>query len=340
MTSRERVIRTLNHQSVDHAPRDVWLLPGMESEHPEDVAEMEIRFPADILHLDTKWSVPKRAKGAAGRPGQFTDAWGCTWSLGVHGEFEAVVEPPLSSAAKMAEYSPPAALLEAGRFSKQSKACEGTTRFALAWSDVRPLDRLRFLRGAETAVTELSGGNKDTCRLLGVLDDFFRREMELWAGTEVDGVVFCDDPGWHPAPRISPKTWRHLFKPLYREYCEILHAGDKFAFFHSDGQISDIFEDLIEIGVDAIHSHWFAMDFEKLVEKGRGRITFWGEIDRQKIELPGTAQTIREAVLHVRKALDFGGGGVIAQCGWRPGTPIRNIATFFEEWMVPLPVTI
>ena len=312
----------------------------MESEHPDDVAEMEVRFPSDFVHLETKWLAHKREKAAAKATGQSTDAWGCTWTLGVHGELETVVEPPLIDAAKMADYAPPTALLESGRFAKASKACEGTTRFTLAWSEVRPLDRLRFLRGAEAAVAELTAGSKDVRRLLDNLQEFFRREMELWARSDVDGVVFCDDPGWHPAPRISPKTWRNVFKPLYHEYCEILHAQDKFAFFHSDGQISDIFDDLIEVGVDAVHSRLFAMDFEKLVEKGRGRITFWGEIERQKLDLPNTAAAVREAVLRMRKALDCGGGGVIAQYAWRPGTPIRNVAKFFEEWLIPLPVTV
>jgi len=38
--------------------------------------------------------------------------------------------------------------------------------------------------------------------------------------------------------------------------------------------------------------------------------------------------------------LDFGAGGVVAQCAWKPGTPIRNVAKFFEEWMVSLGVNV
>ena len=44
MISRDRVIRTLNHQSIDRAPRDLWLLPGMEAGRPDDVAEMNAPF--------------------------------------------------------------------------------------------------------------------------------------------------------------------------------------------------------------------------------------------------------------------------------------------------------
>ena len=85
MISRDRVIRTLNHQSIDRAPRDLWLLPGMEAGRPDDVAEINVRFPSDILHLETKWPAGKRSKGHRQKAGSHTDAWGCTWQLGDHG---------------------------------------------------------------------------------------------------------------------------------------------------------------------------------------------------------------------------------------------------------------
>ena len=138
--------------------------------------------------------------------------------------------------------------------------------------------------------------------------DFFCREMELWAATDVDGVEFMDDWGSQQTLLISPEAWRDLFKPLYRDYCDILHARDKFVFFHSDGNISDIFPDLIEIGVDAINSQLFCMDIELLSEYFRKRITFWGEIDRQRILPFGTQEDVRAAVHRVRQSLDFGSG--------------------------------
>jgi len=60
---------------------------------------------------------------------------------------------------------------------------------------------------------------------------------------------------------------------LYREYCKILHAKDKFVFFHSDGQIGDIFGDLIKVGIDAIHADLHLMDAQRLTKRFRGRVT-------------------------------------------------------------------
>ena len=160
----------------------------------------------------------------------------------------------------------------------------------------------------------------------------------MWAETDVDGVEFMDDWGSQTSLLIAPELWREVFRPLYREYCQILHAKDKWVFFHSDGNISDIFGDLVEIGVDAVNSQLFCMDMDRLAQQFRGQVTFWGEIDRQRLLPFGTSREVRAAVDRVRTALDFGRGGLIAQCEWGLDVPFDNIAAVYDAWQHPLPM--
>jgi hypothetical protein len=183
---------------------------------------------------------------------------------------------------------------------------------------------------------DLARGTKDIRGLLAMLHDFSCKELELWANTDVDGVVFHDDWGTADGLLIAPEMWRDMFRPLYRDYCKILHAKDKFVFFHSDGHILDILGDLVRAGVDAIHCQQQLMGIERLAKRFRGRVTFWGEMDRQRLRNPGPPEEFRDAVLAVRRALDFGSGGVIAQCEWEPGIRIQTITAFFEQWLAPL----
>lgn len=118
-------------------------------------------------------------------------------------------------------------------------------------------------------------------KLRDIVHTYFLRVIEIWAKTEVDGIIFLDDWGAQNSLLISPMMWRKLFKPLYKDYCDLIHSAGKFAFMHSDGHIFDIYEDLIEVGVDAINSQLFCMDIEEIGRRFKGRITFWGEIDRQ-----------------------------------------------------------
>ena len=92
----------------------------------------------------------------------------------------------------------------------------------------------------------------------------------------------------------------------------------------------------MEIGVDAVHSQLFLMDVEQLAMQFRGRITFWGEIDSRRVLPFGTPGDVRAAVHNVRKALDYGRGGLIAQCEWGHDVPFENVAALFEQWMEPV----
>ena len=208
----------------------------------------------------------------------------------------------------------------------------------LAWTETRPFERLQFLRGPEAALADLAHGSGEMRRLLALLHDFFCKRLTLWAQSDVDGVAFRDDWGSPTSLLVRLQMWRELFKPLYRDYCDILHAHDKYAFFHSDGVIAEILADLIEVGVDAVHTQLFCMDIERLAGAFRNKITFWGEIDRQRVLPLGKVGEVRAAVDRVRRAFDFGRGGLIAQCQWGLRVPWHNVAAVFDQWLRPLPM--
>jgi uroporphyrinogen-III decarboxylase len=159
--------------------------------------------------------------------------------------------------------------------------------------------------------------------------------MRAWCGANVDGILFMDDWGTNNSLLINPRTWRELFKPLYKDYVQMIHAAGKFAFFHSDGHIQAIYPDLVEIGVDAVNSQLFTMDIEELARLYKGKITFWGELDRQHILPFGTPAEVGAAVQRVRGALDDGSGGVIAQCEWGKDNPAENVRAVYQAWAQP-----
>ena len=340
MTSRDRVIRTLNQEAVDVTPRDLWKLPGIELDRGDELAEIQLRYPSDLVKPDFQYPRGQRAKGTPCAVGQYTDAWGCVWQTAERGVTGEVKLPPLADLSGLADYQPPREWLDGFQVSRVNRGCGATSRFVLAWTETRPFERLQFLRGTEATFVDLACGAATLRRLLAMLHDFFCREMELWASTDVDGVAFRDDWGSQTALLISPDMWRDLFKPLYREYCEILHAKDKFVFFRSHGFIEDIFGDLVDVGIDAINSQLFCMNLEGLAKQFRGRVTFWGEIDCQRLLPFCRPAAVRAGVERVQRALDFGHGGVIAQCEWGLNVPIQNIAAVFEQWLQPVPMHV
>jgi len=141
-----------------------------------------------------------------------------------------------------------------------------------------------------------------------------------------------DDWGSQRQLLIPPPLWRQFFKPLYREYCDLAHAHGKFAFMHSDGHIAEVYDDIVEIGVDALNSQLFCMDMADLARRAKGKLTFWGEIDRQHVLPAKDPQVGRAAVREVAKHFYDPAGGVIAQFEFTPGSHPATAIAIFEEW--------
>ncbi|MDD4890946.1 MAG: uroporphyrinogen decarboxylase family protein [Phycisphaerae bacterium] len=336
MTSRERVTRALRFQTPDRAPRNLWALPGVGHSRREELHALATRFPGDVGGPQYTLGKSGRSRGDCLSVGEYVDEWGVVWTTGEPGVAGEVKHAILADDAAMASYRLPWELLDGADLSRVDESCAKSDTFILPGAQARPFERLQFLRGTEQLLVDLAYGTPGVLRLLGQLHEFFVREMEMWAKTAVDAVSFMDDWGSQTALLISPAMWRELFKPLYAEYCRILRRAGKFVFFHSDGHIAAIYPDLIEIGVDAVNSQLFCMDIEGLAAKYRGKITFWGEIDRQRLLPFGTVAEVKAAVHRVRRALDDGRGGVIAQCEWGIRDPAENVAAVFEAWDEPM----
>ncbi len=338
ITSRERVTRALRFDHPDRPPRDLWTLPGIPMAHAEALAALLEAFPSDFTGPEFDYGPAERARGVPNQVGAYTDEWGCGWEVAETGVIGEVKHAPLDDWAALLSYQPPWEMLDGADFSRVNASCARTDKFVLVGASVaRPFERMQFLRGTEKLYIDFAYGTKEVRQLRDLVHAYFVRELELWAKTDVDGIGFMDDWGTQQRLLISPAMWRELFKPLYAEYCSIIHGAGKFVFMHSDGHIAAIYPDLIEIGVDALNSQLFCMDIEALARNYKGKITFWGELDRQHLLPFGTPEDVKAGVRRVRKALDDGSGGVIAQCEWGLDVPEPNVRAVFEAWLEPLP---
>ncbi len=335
MTPRERVHAALSFRNPDRVPRNLWCLP-LEMFRASELARLKERFPGDFASAGVSYGRPLRTSGTPYRKGRYTDEWGSVWEVFEDGVAGEVKRPALADWSALDRLTPPRELLRTD-WSAAGAARQSTDRYVLAGTSVRPFERLQFLRGSENLYLDMGWGDARFRKLLSLVHEFFLEELTLWSRTDVEGISFMDDWGTQTTLLISPAMWREYFKPLYREYVRIIRGSGKHAFFHSDGHITDIIEDLIEIGVNALNSQLFCKDIEELGRRFKGRITFWGEIDRQNILPFGTPSTVRQAVFRVRRALGDERGGVIAQCEWGNRDPYANIEAVFSAWDEPSP---
>lgn len=332
MNSRDLVLKTLSFDNLDgQVPRDLWTLPWAHEHYPQELADLKRDFPADMTGIDGHLKVYPKTVGSSCEPGLFIDEWGSTFTniqRGVIGE----VKDPLIKDEDWADADQahiPVEWLTIDR-DQINRDCEASTLFCMSGACPRPFEQLQFLRGTEALYVDLALDNPGLNRFLGRMHDFYCQWVEAWAKTDVDAIFMMDDWGSQRSLLIDPAIWRHVFKPLYRDYINIAHACGKKTFMHSDGYTLQIIPDLIELGLDAFNTQIFCIGIDQLAPF-RGQITFWGEVDRQHLLVDASIAEVKAAVRQVDQTL-WQNGGCIAQCEFGAGARPENVRAVYETW--------
>ena len=268
------------------------------------------------------------------RKGTFTDIWGCRWENLNPGFAGLVFGHPLENLSSINSYRPP---LEQASFGfedikRQIEATHHNNQFALASPGVGIFHRMDFLRGTMNLYMDVMDITDEVNRLRDMVFEYKIKELNGYLKTEIDGIQLNDDWGSQRSLLIPPSVWRDFMKPCYKEYFTLVKKAGKRMFFHSDGYIREIYPDLIEIGVEALNSQVWCMGVEELGREFAGRITFYGEVDRQGVLSNGSPEAAKRAVDTMRRWLKTDNGGLIGQAEVGPDVPLETIETLMMAW--------
>ncbi len=331
MTRRERVIAALEGRAPDRIPRAYTAVPGFHHNHPGALERIEQRFPQDVVGCG--YRMPEGAtQGDPYAVGTYVDEWGCVFENVHAGIIGQVKEPIIGSWSALSSFKPPMHLVGHG-MEDVDRTCEATDGFTLSALPLQPFERLQFLRGTEVLFYDLAEQSAEFFKLRDMVHEFNMAQLEVWSRTGIDCVFIADDWGTQRSLLISPDMWRELFKPLYADYLGLARQAGKFTYMHSDGYVIDILDDLVELGLDAVNAQVTCMDLEELSRRFAGRITFWGQMDRQHLLCFGTLEESRQASRDFfRHLASPTGGNVVTQMHIEPSAKPANIEAVLEEF--------
>lgn len=340
MTSKERVLRTLEFKGADRIPLDMWVLPGAKMEYGEKLTALQKRYDTDIVSFVGPFDhgfTPEYYQ-----IGKYMDPWGSEWSNIQEGVIGEVKNPVFSDYEKLSGYTAPTKLFleqweqeEADIALKIAEARQAGKFILGGWISI--FERLQYLRGTEDLYCDIALEESEMFELMELVMGFMREYVAAWLKMDIDGVAFGDDWGTQISLLIAPEAWVRLFKPLYAELIQTIRAAGKKVFFHSDGYIMELYPHFIEMGVDAINSQLWCMGVEKVAEQYAGKITFWGEISRQTTLPHGTPTEVRAAAKTMIGHLHVNGGGLIGQSEINRDVPLSNVEAFCCAWNEEVP---
>lgn len=200
--------------------------------------------------------------------------------------------------------------------------CLGFSLFERAWT----------LRGLENLYMDFLENPGFVHELLGAIADYNIAQVRRALEFDIDAVYFGDDWGQQKGLLMGYGLWREfIFPQITRMYAAVRDAG-KTVFIHSCGDVDELFDDLISIGLGVFNPFQpEVMDVAALMERYRGRLAFWGGVSTQRTMPYGTPDDVRREVraMHARGRE---GGYILSPSHALEGdVPLENLLALLEE---------
>ena len=124
----------------------------------------------------------------------------------------------------------------------------------------------------------------------------------------VAAVWAVDDLAFKTGLMISPKMLRKYLFPWYKKFGQICRDNNLYFFFHSDGVLWQVIDDLIEVGVNALHPiDPTCMDIFEVKKKYGDKLTIIGNVSNELL-MNGSEEDIRNRTKELLKHMAPGGG--------------------------------
>ncbi len=355
MTSRERVQAVVNHEIPDQVPviigvsnatgikmtpyQGIKKLAGIDApdEYIYDWPELGTALPDEAtmvrLHSDVRGVFDRRPEAVTlrnkTRPphSNFIDDWGSgqseieegVWYPGVHPLAEATTIAEIDAYTNWPDMDDPYRVAQVRAAARKLADDNQYAIMATPWL-MFPFERAHAMQGLDKFLYNMAVDKNFSKYLLEKIYGYCKTLMGHFLDEldeNVDIIKIGDDLGTQESLLISPKMYREFLKPIHADFISFIKSRTRAkVFFHTDGDVFNLIEDFIEIGVDILNPiQTLAGRMSNLLElKQRygDRIIFCGAIDTQKVLPYGSPAEVRQEVKRVIDILGEGGGYMLA----------------------------
>lgn len=290
MTSRERVMKALNHEPTDRIPIDIGGMHNLTTMHRDTYKKLQeymgIDEPAEIssplsqsiqpnkfmrerFHTDCYplyfplTEEQKNPTPKADGSHTYTDDWGLTWLCPAGGLYFDCITHPLEDAEieDLEDYPWPGIYEDKvyEELAAKAKHIRETTDYAIVMNgtlDGGTMLPVQYLTGFEEFYARLLTDEEFIKALLEKIVEYQCAQWDKvfeYFGEYIDIVRLSDDLGTQRAPLMSPEVFRAIIKPAQKKIVDHVRAlkPDIKFIYHCDGAIRQFLPDFIEIGYDA-----------------------------------------------------------------------------------------
>ncbi len=333
MTRKERVIKALRHEQTSIIP--------YFTEFTEQAKENMIHYFGNEhfesnwglhLHYTQYWGWPTELPD---RPGYFRDDFKAVWNRSGADKDIGVIDHPIIEDLEDYTYEFPG--IDEQRLRKEYEELIATKedKFTMAGFGFCMFERSWSLMGMENVLINMITNPDELEVLYDRICDYNLKLIDIALEYEIDGVYFGDDWGQQKGLIMGPSHWRRFIKPRMKRMYERVKSKGKFVMQHSCGDIQEIFEDLIEIGLDCYQTFQPEIYHLEMIKEKYGKdLTFWGGISTQQLLPYATPQEVKKETERIMKIMGQNGGYIAAPTHAVPfDVPPENIKAMMEVFL-------
>ncbi len=330
MNNRERVLKALSHAQPDQVPYDIrFTVPAREkmARHYGD-ADFESKLGNCFTWLRPHLPDARFVEVA---PNIWQDEFGVQWDRHIDQDIGVVCNRLVTAEnVDEFEFADPNDPRRYERFD-HVVAAHGDT-VALVSLGFSLFERAWTLTGMEPLLMAMATGDRLADVLLDRILEFNLAVIENACTDKVDIFRFGDDWGHQRGVLMGPDLWRRYIKPRFAAMCGAVKQKGKLTMLHCCGKVDELFDDLIECGLDIFNPFQpEVMDVFDIKRSYGTMLSFYGGISIQRTLPFGTVDQVRDEVRRLIDEVGAQGGYIASPSHDIPGDARpENIATMIE----------
>ena len=360
MTSRERILAAINHQSTDCVPFSL----GFGINEPVKIELMDdlgFKTMSELdaylnTHSDLRWVQPKYigpdTRCCYDVNGVYTDAWGIKRRPVHYGSqkgafYSEICEYPLANIESVTELDDfiwpsvdwydfsvlPERIFDANKGGECAIIMGNGNIFETGW----------YMRGFEQMLLDFMLEPELADAILERVTDFFVEYFTAAldvtnknGGVPVDIIFTADDIAGQEGLLLSLDMWEKFIKPKHKRLNKILHQYGVKIMYHSDGAVMEALDGFVDMGIDILEALQFdakGMDAAVMKQRVGDRLCFHGGISVQSTLPYGTPIDVHMEVEERVRVLGYNGGYILAPShAIQAGTPVENVMAFLSYY--------
>jgi len=339
-TPRSAFLKAVRFDAPDYVPMTFKINDACWRHYePDALLELMDRhpflFPADERSPDP---THPSYENVARRDEPFTDDFGCVWTTAEDGITGTVSTHPLADWENYASYILPDPAERSGTGSIDWAAERRTVERRRAEGKLtvgklrhgHTFLRLCDLRGYQNLMFDFADDAPEISDLIGRLEDFNTGLLSRWLDLGVDVAKLPEDLGMQVGPMLSPAHFRRFVQPSYRRFMEMARRSGAVVHMHSDGDLRDLADDLLEGGVDVLNLQDLVNGIDWIASRFHGRTCVELDIDRQTVTAHGTPEDVDRLIREEVERIGTRQGGLMMVYGLYPGVPLANVRALMD----------